>query len=165
MITAPGFEIWLRAVGTALAGASILFAGYMVAFGEGKIRVNGMEHLAIFAQPRGQQPSDVAAIARLPNDKPLDETRVSSVRRVKESAPTPQPARIVAVRDDRVWLLIGGSIRSAAPHDEVPGVGRIGAIIQREGGWDFVDDTGKTLLTMAKEANGAPLFSHQMIVE
>jgi hypothetical protein len=164
-MTASAPEIWFRAVGTALAGASVLFAGYMVAFGDGKVRVNGMDHLAIFAQPRGEQPSDVAAIARSPNGAPLDETRVSSVRRVDEAAPAPQPARIVAVRGDRVWLMIGGSIRSAAPRDEVPGVGRIGAIVQREGGWAVVDDKGTTLLTVAKEANGAPLFSHHLIVE
>ena len=44
-----GPEIALRAVGTALAGLSIAFAGYMLAYGGGKVRVNGMEHLAIFA--------------------------------------------------------------------------------------------------------------------
>ena len=51
-----GQEIALRAVGTALAGLSVAFAGYMLAYGGGTIRVNGMEHLAIFAQPRGALP-------------------------------------------------------------------------------------------------------------
>ena len=46
-------EIAIRAVGTALAGLSIAFAAYMLAYGGGKTRVNGMEYLAIFAQPRG----------------------------------------------------------------------------------------------------------------
>ena len=64
MTIAPGPEIWFRAVGTALAGASVLFAGYMLAFGEGKVRVNGIDHLAIFAQPHGQPPTGVTAIAR-----------------------------------------------------------------------------------------------------
>ena len=50
---APGHEIVIRAVGTALAGLSMAFAVYMLAYGAGKTRINGMEHLAIFAQPRG----------------------------------------------------------------------------------------------------------------
>src|SRR5271166_4487589 len=50
---APGHEIAIRAVGTALAGMSIAFAVYMLAYGDGKTRINGLEHLAIFAQPRG----------------------------------------------------------------------------------------------------------------
>jgi hypothetical protein len=48
-----GHEIAIRALGTALAGLSVVFAGYMLTQGGGRIRVNGMEHLAIFAQPRG----------------------------------------------------------------------------------------------------------------
>ncbi len=50
---APGHEIAIRAVGTALAGMSMAFAIYMLAYGGGKTRINGLEHLAIFAQPRG----------------------------------------------------------------------------------------------------------------
>ncbi len=49
----PGHEIAIRAVGTALAGMSMAFAVYMLAYGGGKTRINGLEHLAIFAQPRG----------------------------------------------------------------------------------------------------------------
>ena len=49
----PGQEIALRAIGTALAGMSIGFAVYMLAYGGGRTRINGLEHLAIFAQPRG----------------------------------------------------------------------------------------------------------------
>ena len=72
MTIAPGPEIWFRAVGTALAGASVLFAGYMMAFGEGKVRVNGIDHLAIFAQPHGQPPTGVTAIARSEANEPFD---------------------------------------------------------------------------------------------
>ncbi len=61
---APGPEIWLRAVGTALAGVSLAFAGYMLAYGGGKVRVNGIDHLAIFAQPRGPATGGVTEIAR-----------------------------------------------------------------------------------------------------
>src|SRR5258708_9375802 len=50
---APGNETVIRAVGMALASLSAAFAMYMLAYGAGKTRINGMEHLAIFAQPRG----------------------------------------------------------------------------------------------------------------
>ncbi len=43
----PGQEIAIRAIGTALAGMSIGFAVYMLAYGGGKTRINGLEHLAI----------------------------------------------------------------------------------------------------------------------
>src|ERR1700690_1411734 len=50
---APAHETVIRAVGMALASTSAAFAIYMLAYGAGKTRINGMEHLAIFAQPRG----------------------------------------------------------------------------------------------------------------
>lgn len=165
MTIASGPEIWFRAVGTALAGASVLFAGYMLAYGGGKVRVNGIDHLAIFAQPRGQPPGGVTAIARSLENEPVDTQPVSSLARPADADAALRPARIVAARPDRVWLMIGGEIRSAGPQDEVPGVGRIGAIVKREGGWALVDDKGATLLTVAKEANGAQLFSRRLIFE
>ncbi len=69
MTIAPGPEIWFRAVGTALAAASVLFAGYMLAYGGGKIRVNGIDHLAIFAQPRGHALAGVTVVARSPEKR------------------------------------------------------------------------------------------------
>ena len=56
-------------------------------------------------------------------------------------------------------------IRSAGPNDDVPGVGRISAIVRRNDGWALVDDRGTTLLTVANGANGAQLFSHKLIFE
>ena len=50
---APAHETVIRAVGMTLASLSAAFAMYMLAYGAGKTRINGMEHLAIFAQPRG----------------------------------------------------------------------------------------------------------------
>ena len=162
---APVAEIWLRAIGTALAGVSIAFAGYMLAYGGGKVRVNGIDHLAIFAQPRGAGGGGVTEIARAPEGQPLAALAGSGVDREANAQPEPQPARIVAARPGRVWLMIGGAIRSAGPRDDVPGVGRIGAIVPRDGGWALLDDKGTTLLSVAKEANGAELFSHNRIFE
>jgi hypothetical protein len=162
---APGPEIWLRAIGTALAGASLAFAGYMLAYGGGKVRVNGIDHLAIFAQPLGPTTASVTDIARAPEGKPRDGSASLAVDGEAEAQPAPRPARIVAARPDRVWLMIGGVIRSAGPNDDVPGVGRISAIVRRNDGWALIDDRGSTLLTVANDANGAQLFSHKLIFE
>jgi hypothetical protein len=70
-------------------------------------------------------------------------------------APHSRPAEIVAARAGRVGLRIDGAIRAAAPGDRVAGVGRIGVIVARNGGWVLLDDKGATLLTVANSANGA----------
>jgi hypothetical protein len=112
-----GHEIAIRAVATALAGLSVAFAGYMIAHGGGRIRVNGIEHLAIFAQPRGS-PAAVNALV-LPSlsdpEKPLDLTATGSLN--AGFRPAPSPVEIVGARADRVWLKIDGAIRGAAPGD------------------------------------------------
>jgi hypothetical protein len=53
----------------------------------------------------------------------------------------------------------------AAPGDDVAGLGRIGAIVARNGGWVLLDDKGKELLGVAKSANGAALFTRRRIFE
>jgi hypothetical protein len=158
-------EIWVRAVGTALAAASVVFAGYMVGYGGGKIRVNGMEHLAIFAQPRGAAASGMSRIVRSPATELSEPSAGSAAGREADESPVMPPAKIVAARPGRVWLMVGNVIRSAGPSDEVPGVGRIGAIVQRDGGWALLDDKGTTLLSVANEANGAELFARNWIFE
>jgi hypothetical protein len=162
-----GPDIALRAIGTALAGVSIAFSGYMLAYGGGKVRVVGMEHLAIFAQPRGP------VIIGPPTPAPLPSASGTAVDMavtgsVVEVAPKPQPAvrpEIVAARGDRVWLRMDGKIVAAAPGDDVPGLGRIGAIVRRDGSWAVLDDKGATLLTLAAPANGAALFSRRLIFD
>ena len=159
-----GPEIWLRAIGTALAGLSVAFAGYMLAYGEGKVRVNGMDHLAIFARPRGSATSG-------PTDglRPLRPFAAaggpSADEGGKGSPAGRRPVAIVAARPDRVWLMVGGVIRSVGPRDDVPGIGRIDAIVRRDDGWALVDDKGATLLAVSKGANGAALFSHSLIFD
>jgi hypothetical protein len=167
---APGQETAIRALGTALAGVSVAFAVYMLAYGGGKTRINGMEYLAIFAQPRG--PLSAVSPIRAPGPAPTagapnvdTATTGSLAHSSSNAAQQPRPIEIVAARADRVWLKIDGAIRSAAPGDSVAGVGRIGAIVPRDGGWAVLDDKGATLLTLAKGANGASLFSRKMIFE
>jgi hypothetical protein len=86
---------------------------------------------------------------------------------VEDLTPRPPPARpgIVAARTDRVWLRIEGKIVSARPGEDVAGLGRIGAIVRRNGGWAVLDDRGATLLTLSSSANGAALFSRKLIFD
>ena len=159
---APGHEIVIRALGSALAGLSMSFAIYMVAYGGGKTRINGMEHLAIFAQPRGPGGSVGAPDAQPTENAPqVDMAATGSVAAAGAKA----PIEIVAAQADRVWLKIDGAIRTAAPGDSVAGLGRIGAIVGRDDGWALLDDKGAELLTVTKGANGASLFTRRRIFE
>ena len=97
---ASGHEIVIRALGTALAGLSMAFAIYMLAYGGGKTRINGMEHLAIFAQPRGPggavgvpapSPADSFARCRHGRDR-------FARRSAGKAAPNARPVEIVAAR-------------------------------------------------------------------
>lgn len=162
-----GPEIVLRAVGTALASLSVGFAGYMLAYGDGKVRVYGMEHLAIFAQPRGPGSAPDGVSPRPPPAKKTVDMETTGSLALAEQLPTftPPPVEIVAAQADRVWLRIDGAIRAAAPGDDVPNLGRISAIVPRDGGWAVLDGKGATLLTLAKRANGAALFSRRRIFE
>jgi hypothetical protein len=166
----PGQEIALRAIGTALAGMSIGFAVYMLSYGGGRTRINGLEHLAIFAQPRGAgggpPPAERPAARAAGGDTAVDMTETGSLAASPSpAAPEPRPVEIVAARADRVWLRIDGALRSAVPGDSVPGVGHIAAIVARGGGWVLIDDKGAPLLAVAKSANGAALFSRNRIFQ
>jgi hypothetical protein len=167
---APGQEIAIRAVGTALAGMSAAFAIYMLAYGGGRTRINGLEHLAIFAQPRGSAggapPAEGLAPPGADAAGAVDmATTGSFAASTGKAAPESRPIEIVAARADRVWLRIDGALRSAVPGDSVPGVGRIGAIVARDGGWALLDDKGAALLAVTKGANGAALFARDRIFE
>jgi hypothetical protein len=165
-----GQEIALRAIGTALAGMSIGFAVYMLAYGGGKTRINGLEHLAIFAQPRGgpagPPPAERPAARAAEGEAAVDMTATGSLAESASPAPPePRPVEIVAARADRVWLRIDGELRSAVPGDSVPGVGRIAAIVARGGGWVLLDDKGAALLSVSRGANGASLFARDRIFQ
>ena len=153
---APANETVIRAVGMALASLSAAFAVYMLAYGGGKARINGMEHLAIFAQPRGpggavRGPTPPSADASTPVD-------MAATGSLAGSAAGPRPVEIIAAQGDRVWLKIDGGIRAASPGDSVVGLGRIGAIVARNGGWVLLDDRGVSFSGWRKERT-APRFS------
>jgi hypothetical protein len=164
---APGHEVVIRAVGTALAGLSMAFAVYMLAYGAGRTRINGMEHLAIFAQPRG--PGGVVRDAEPPPAEGAPAVDMSATGSLAtpagRAAPIARPVEIVAAESGRAWLRVDGAIRAVAPGDSVTGLGRIGAIVARNGGWVLIDDKGADLLSVARAANGAALFTRNKIFE
>jgi hypothetical protein len=164
MAMAPGHEVVIRALGSALAGLSMAFAIYMLAYGGGKTRIYGMEHLAIFAQPRGPGGA-VAGPAPLAADGVPAVDMAATGALAPAEAPRTRPVEIVAAEADRVWLKIDGAIRMAVPGDVVAGLGRIGAIAPRAGGWVVLDDKGAELLSVTKGANGASLFTRRKIFE
>ncbi len=159
-------DIALRAIGTALAGVSMTFAGLMLAFGGDEVRVFGIEHLAIFAKPRGP------AVLGLPPPPPnrekqaaLDMSATGSVADIPPRAAPPARPDIVAARGNDVWLRMDGKILRASPGQVVAGLGQIGAIVHRDGGWVVLDGKGATLLALPDPANGASLFSRRLIFE
>jgi hypothetical protein len=164
---APAHETVIRAVGMALASLSMGFAMYMLVYGGGKTRINGMEHLAIFAQPRG--PGNVVGDAGPTRADAASQVDMAATGSLAAStglaAPTPRPVEIVAAEADRVWLKIDGAIRMATPGETVAGLGRIGAIVARNDGWVVLDDKGKELLAVTNGANGASLFTRRRIFE
>ncbi len=163
---APAQEVVIRAIGMALASLSMGFAVYMLAYGGGRTRIYGLEHLAIFAQPRGAEggargaapPADGAAAV----DMSATGSLADSARKAESHV---RPVEIIGADADRVWLRVDGAIRAAGPGDSVAGLGRIGAIVARDGGWVLLDDKGAQLLTVAKGANGAALFTRRKIFE
>ncbi|HLX99204.1 MAG TPA: hypothetical protein VKR62_10930 [Roseiarcus sp.] len=164
---APGHEIAIRALGSALAGLSMAFAIYMLAYGGGKARIYGMEHLAIFAQPRGPGGAVGGPARPAPKAAPTVDmsTTGSLAAPAGKAGSSPRPVEIVAAEAGRVWLSIDGAIHAAKPGDMIAGLGRIGAIVPRGGGWVLIDDKGKDLLSLAKGANGAALFTRDRIFE
>lgn len=163
---APGPEVVIRALGSALAGLSMAFAIYMLAYGGGRTRINGMEHLAIFAQPRGPGGAVGGPPPLVADGVPaVDMAATGSLAPADARAPRARPVEIVAAEADRVWLKIDGAIRMAVPGDVIAGLGRIGAISPRASGWVVLDDKGAELRSVTKGANGASLFTRRKIFE
>ena len=105
---APAHETVIRAIGSALAGLSAAFAVYMLAYGAGKTRINGMEHLATLAHPRGPG----GAVRGPSTSSPLTAYLLSIwPPQVRSPPPVIKPRRtrgrsedVVAAQADRVWL-------------------------------------------------------------
>ena len=165
----PAILVDVALVGSSLVAAAgaIAFAGSMLIEGDHRPKVNGLQYLAIFAQPHGAvKPSQAAApIAPVPVPAagPIDMTPFGSIGPVApprasedEAAPgsigaaAPTGAAgysLVAAQPDLAWLRQGMRIFAVRRGDDVPGVGGVKEIAQRGGQWALIGAGGATMLT------------------
>ncbi len=164
-------------VGSSLVAAAgaVVFAGSMLVEGDHRPKVNGLKYLAIFAQPHGAAksvpiPQAPAQPLPIPAAGPIDMTpfgsissvapphaRIDSVPAGSIGAAAPTGAAsfaLVAAHADLAWLRQGVRIFAVRPGDEIPGVGRVKEIAQRQGHWALVGADGGALLTGGAAGEG-----------
>ena len=129
----------------ATAGGAVTFAGYMTIRGAQTPLINGMEYLAIFAQPNhhghGDEPEATQARQRLDMDP------VGAIPR--ETKDDVGGYALVGAKPTYAWLRQGNRIFAVRPGDDVPRLGHVAGIEQRDGRWTLVDDKGRTLIVSA----------------
>jgi hypothetical protein len=157
-----------RAVDLALVGGSVVtatsavgFAGYMMFAGDHEPHINGMEYLAIFAQPTRH----AVRGADKPDATKVDDSPVGSIppRDIKDNV---AGYWLVGAQAQFAWLREGNRIFSVRPGDEVPRLGRVAAIEQRDGRWTLVDSKGAALIVSGQpelSASAGGRFDKRMI--
>jgi hypothetical protein len=159
----------LVGAGLATAAGAVVFAGVMVAEGDHKPDVYGMKYLAIYAQPRkaakatddpGPSPEPAAA----------DEIDMAPVGSIGTLPPPPTDMgsfALVSAQPGVAWLREGTRIVAVRQGDVAPGLGRIVDIVQRDGHWFLIGDSGTTLLSReppaAKDGPARAPFNRRMI--
>ncbi len=184
-------DIALFGAGVTAAAASVVFAAVMFTRGGDAPMVNGLQYLGVFGAPHGHfaivatvgpaparaaapapaatRIADVrtAAPARADSHQSIDMSPTGSIFRSGDDAtPDADPYRLVAVEAGMAWLRNSVEMRVIKTGDVAPGLGRIAAIVEREGRWTLLDDSGAVLLTADPPvAAGAAVnpFSRRMI--
>jgi hypothetical protein len=124
----------------ATAGGAVTFAGYMTMRGSHTPLINGMQYLAIFAQPNRHGQGDEAAPS-------VDMNPVGAIP--AETKVEAGGYALVGAKPSYAWLRAGNRIFAVRPGDDVPQLGHVSAIEQRDGRWTLVDDKGRTLIASA----------------
>jgi hypothetical protein len=124
----------------ATAGVAVTFAGYMTMRGDHTPRINGMQYLAIFAQPSRHGRDDEPAA-----EPALDMNPTGSLPREIAGG----GYALVGARQSYAWLRAGNRIFAVRPGDDVPGLGHVAAIELHGGRWALVDDKGAALIVSA----------------
>ena len=133
-------DLALIGVGVATAAGAVGFAGYMMLAGDHEPHINGMEYLAIFAQPSHRATPD----AQKADDVKIDVSPVGGIPHgINDSV---GGYRLVGAQPQYAWLRDGNRIFSVRPGDEVPRLGRVAGIVERDGRWTLVDNKGAALI-------------------
>jgi hypothetical protein len=153
-----------RVIDLALIGGSVLtaagavgFAGYMTLKGVNSPMIFGMKHLAIFSQPSHPHQGEA------PKFGSVDPNPVGALPRVNDNV---NGYALVGAQASFAWLREGNRIFSVRPGEEVPRLGRVAAIEQREGRWTLVDEKGAALIVSPIADLGPPAggrFGKRMI--
>jgi hypothetical protein len=126
--------------GVATAAGAVGFAGYVMFAGDHEPHINGLEYLAIFAQPShhgapGADKSDATKV---------DVRPVGAIpREIKENV---AGYWLVGAQPSFAWLREGNRIFAVHPGDDVPRLGRVATIEERDGRWTLVDDKGAAMI-------------------
>lgn len=126
----------------ATAGGAVTFAGYMTMRGGQTPLINGMQYLAIFAQPSHPAHGEDAATPRS-----LDMNPVGAIP--PQAKVEADGYALVGAKPTYAWLREGNRIFAVRPGDDVPRLGHVAAIEQRDGRWTLVDDKGASLIVSA----------------
>jgi hypothetical protein len=111
--------------GLATAIGAVALAGYMMTRGEHAPIVNGVQYLAIFAQPSHPHRDDDA-----PAPVGVDINPVGAISH--DGKDQVAGYQMVGAQQSFAWIREGARIFAVHPGDEVPSLGRIGAIEMRD---------------------------------
>jgi hypothetical protein len=128
--------------GLATATGAVALAGYMMTRGEHAPIVNGVQYLAIFAQPSHPHRDDDAAAPVGVDTNPIGAISHNGKDQVAGY-------QMVGAQQSFAWIREGARIFAVHPGDDVPSLGRVGAIEMRDGRWTLMDEKGGTLLVSA----------------
>jgi hypothetical protein len=166
-LLAVAVDATLVGAGLATAAGAVAFAGFMVAQGDHKPDVYGMKYLAIYAQPRktAKAADETGRSSAPPAGGEIDMAPVGSIG-------PPPPGNLgsftlVSAEPGIAWLREGTRIVAIRQGDMAPGLGRIVDIVQRDGRWFLIGDSGTALLSReppaARDGPAREPFSRRMI--
>ena len=130
-----------RLIGGALATAAgaVGLAGYLTLTGVQEPYIYGMKYLAIYAQPSHPVHVD--------GGQGIDFNPIGAIATPLRTAVNGYA--LVGAKASYGWLRDGDHIFAVLPGDDVPRLGHVAAIEQRNGRWALVDDKGGELLVSA----------------
>lgn len=151
-VTARLIDIALVSTGVAAAVGSAGFAGYMLVQGDHPPQVNGMQYLAIFAQPSsgpkrpapGSSSPPAPAAPQVAQAPAIDTAPLGAIDASQRRA-APEYELVAAARD-HAWVRSGARILSVRPGDTIPDLGKVSEIAWREGQWILIGEDGKPIL-------------------